>query len=420
MMLLYLVVQAVDERITFAAFQDWFMQTCIRYRRHVHFPNGVAAINSTVTVHAQIHPGAKRWRISLVTDNLWRVVIALDAVVEQNLHYYASSLDNPRTAAPKWLLGSPVFDGTPYGKGKWLDVTMRIVSDRLIRVSFGKGSGVREHLYRLPDTFPGRATQSHTVIVSGDLSSIKIGGTAIGSNNQYGSARDLNENTAVDEKVSFKKFQESHVHFARNAQNGSTLQVHAQILRGAKRWRISLLHSSQMSVGIALDVIVDKNLHYYASSINDTKISQPNWVLGSPVFDRAPFGPGQWLDVTMQVIGFRQIKVMFGKGSGVRDYVFTMPAELPTRNTRDLNMAVVSGDLRSIKITGTALAGSNQYSQAADLVENTAIHVEKGDKPIVQLSMADYRERIRALMARMDREQEEERPPVYRGVDDNY
>ncbi|CAJ0572726.1 unnamed protein product, partial [Mesorhabditis spiculigera] len=258
---------------------------------------------------------------------------------------------------------------------------------------------------------------------------------------------------AVDEKVSFKKFQESHVHFARNAQNGSTLQVHAQILRGAKRWRISLLHSNQMSVGIALDVIVDKNLHYYASSINDTKISQPNWVLGSPVFDRAPFGPGQWLDVTMQVIGFRQIKVMFGKGSGVRDYVFTMPAELPTRNTRDLNMAVVSGDLRSIKITGTALAGSNQYSQAADLVENTAIHVEKGDKPIVrtttrratrrpfvrktvppmvllpefnafniipELSMADYRERIRALMARMDREQEEERPPVYRGEDDNY
>ncbi|CAJ0572690.1 unnamed protein product, partial [Mesorhabditis spiculigera] len=192
MMLLYLVfllsvVQAVDERITFAAFQE----------QHVHFPHGVAAVNSTVTVHAQIHPGAKRWRISLVTDNLWRVVIALDAVVEQNLHYYASSLDNTRTVAPKWLLGSPVFEGTPYGKGQLLDVTMRIVSDRLIRVSFGKRSGVREHLYRLPDAFPGRATQSHTVIVSGDLRSIKIGGTAIGSNNQYGGARDLNENTAL-------------------------------------------------------------------------------------------------------------------------------------------------------------------------------------------------------------------------------
>ncbi|CAJ0568914.1 unnamed protein product, partial [Mesorhabditis spiculigera] len=180
--------QAADELITFTAFQE----------QHVHFPNNVAAINSTVTVHAQIHAQAKRWRISLVSNDLWRVVIALDSVVEQNLHYYASSLDNTRTLAPKWILGSPVYNRQPYGPGKIMDVAMKIVGERQIQVSFGKGAGVRGHLYTLPEEFPNLATQSHTVIVSGDLRSIKIGGTAIGSNNQYGGARDINENTAPE------------------------------------------------------------------------------------------------------------------------------------------------------------------------------------------------------------------------------
>ncbi|CAJ0572697.1 unnamed protein product, partial [Mesorhabditis spiculigera] len=167
--------QAADELITFTAFQE----------QHVHFPN-----NS--------QPSTARWRISLVSNDLWRVVIALDSVVEQNLHYYASSLDNTRTLAPKWILGSPVYNRQPYGPGKIMDVAMKIVGDRQIQVSFGKGAGVRGHLYTLPEEFPNLATQSHTVIVSGDLRSIKIGGTAIGSNNQYGGARDINENTAPE------------------------------------------------------------------------------------------------------------------------------------------------------------------------------------------------------------------------------